>query len=215
MENEVDTKTEQTQIVDELGGNKPIQSESEDKAAKQKISGISELSFDADNLKEAVVSAGGVPPVKKAKPLFFIGSEDRTTIEVDVLTHPETGRVMSVTKTGYGIDFENGFSFFVHTVLKFTFSIPNYIQISEYRRRSTSLDPDTQTPIIDHVKMREFFLINHLKEWNLTDENGDELPITFDDNGLISDSSLIVAHSLSPAIMDVVFTIFERDVILT
>ena len=101
-----------------------------------------------------------------------------------------------------------------HSVLRFEFSVPNYIQLSEYRRRCTSLDDETDKPIIDRVKLREFFLVNHLKNWNLVDTEGHEIPLTFDKNGLLSDLALVVAHSLAPAILDVVFTIFEKDVLL-
>ncbi len=203
----------------DVAGNAPKDEsiKTEDAPGQEKLSGVSTASFDEEQLRRAVYNGENdiaMNDVPKAKPMFFIKGEDVVTIEVDVLTDPKTGRVMSVTKSGYGIDFEKNFSYFVHTLLKFEFSVPNYIQLSEYRRRCTTLDSETDKPIVDRVKLREFLLVNHLQGWNLTDTEDRDIPLKFDETGILSDVSLLIAHSLTPAILDVVFTVFEKDVLL-
>lgn len=192
----------------DTGKEKPVE-------GQEKLAGVTTASFAEERMRRAVASGENVFDISdKAKPAFFVKGDDTEVIEVDVLTHPVNGRVVSVTKSGYGIDFERDFGYFVHSVLRFEFSVPNYIQLAEYRRRCTSLDNDTEKPVIDRVRLREFFLVNHLRKWNLVDTTGKEIPVTFDQNGLLSDVSLAVAHSLVASILDVVFTVFEKDVLL-
>lgn len=216
-EGEAKIETEAANVLPETdsdSGNTTSESQAEE-VGKEKLAGVSKAAFSEEKMRQAVISGeNALETEQKVAPAFFVKGTDTETIEVDVLTHPQTGRVMSVTKAGYGIDFEYEFAYFVHSVLRFEFSIPNYIQLSEYRRRCTTLDDATDKPIIDRVKLREFFLVNHLKNWNLVDTEGHEIPLTFDKSGLLSDLALVVAHSLAPAILDVVFTIFEKDVLL-
>lgn len=216
-EGEAKIETEASKVmpsVDEGAENNSSEQNTEE-VGKEKLAGISKAAFSEEKMRQAIISGeNALETEQKAAPAFFVKGTDTETIEVDVLTHPQTGRVMSVTKSGYGIDFESEFAYFVHSVLRFEFSVPNYIQLSEYRRRCTTLDDATDKPIVDRVKLREFFLVNHLKNWNLVDTEGHEIPLTFDKSGLLSDLALVVAHSLAPAILDVVFTIFEKDVLL-
>lgn len=216
-ESEAKIETESAKVIPETdsdSGNTASESQAEE-VGKEKLAGISKAAFSEEKMRQAIINGeNSLEAEQKAAPAFFVKGTDTETIEVDVLTHPQTGRVMSVTKSGYGIDFETEFAYFVHSVLRFEFSIPNYIQLSEYRRRCTTLDDTTDKPIIDRVKLREFFLVNHLKNWNLVDTDGHDIPLTFDKSGLLSDLALVVAHSLAPAILDVVFTIFEKDVLL-
>jgi hypothetical protein len=151
----------------------------------------------------------------KAKPSFFIKKSAKHTIKIDVLTSKEDGRVVSVSKVDIGMDFEKDFSFVDHTELDFTFSVPNYEDMSTYRQRSTSWRRDAQQMIVDKAQLRNHLLTWHLKEWNVPDNDGIPIALTFDENGALSDESVSVVYAMSPTLLDVVMTWFEKEVLLS
>lgn len=183
----------------------------------EKRSGVVEMAQNVDVIATEKRNSEQTEEQEKpaAKPSFFVKKSARHIIKMDVLTSKEDGRVASVSKAGLGINFEEDFPFLVYTELIFEFSIPNFEDMSTYRQRSSSYRREAQQIIVDKLQLRNFLLVWHLKDWNLTDEDGKKIPLTFDPNGTLSEESLAVVYSMSPTLMDVVMTIFEKDILLT
>jgi hypothetical protein len=175
----------------------------------EKRSGVKEMAHNAD----AIVDAK--PGKTAAKPAYFIKKSARHKVVMDVLTSTEDGRVVSVSKAGLGIDFEKDFPLMTHAKLIFEFSLPNYEDISSYRQRSSVYRREAQQVIVDKMQFRNFLMVWHLKDWNLTDDDGKKLELICDKNGSLSDESLAVVYAMSPTLMDVVMTAYEKDILLT
>jgi hypothetical protein len=179
----------------------------------EKRSGVQEMVQNA----EAIVVAKEKPETEKpaARPSFFVNKSVRHIVKMDVLTGKDDGRVVSVSKSGLGINFEADFPFMVHTELIFEFSIPNYEDMSTYRQRSSVYRRESEKMMVDKLQLRNFMLIWHLKDWNLTDENGKKIVLSFDSNGSMSEESIAVVYAMSPTLLDVVMTVYEKDILLT
>jgi len=182
----------------------------------EKRGGVKEAAQNEDVIAMAQekIASGKAAEKPSAKPSFFVKKSARQTVKVDVLTSLEDGRVVSVSRTGLGIDFEKDFPFMAHTVLEFIFSVPNYEDMSTYRQRSSVYRREVQQMLVDKISLRNFLMVWHLKDWNLTDEEGKKVVLTFDINGTLSDDSTAVVYALSPTLVDVVMTILEKDLLL-
>jgi hypothetical protein len=175
--------------------------------------GVTEGAKNVDVLA-ASMDAKVVEDEKEFVPSFFIEEDDRHRIALDCLFEKATKRIASVTRSGVGIDFAKYKSLF-HTEEWFEFSVPDYEDVSKYRQRSTVHRRDSGTPVVDGVQLRNFLLVWHLKDWSLRDRNGKKVELKFEDNGCLSDESVKVVYSLPSAIIDVMLTILERDVLLS
>lgn len=147
-------------------------------------------------------------------PSFFIEEDDRHEVEVDCLFDKVTKRVTSCSRNGLPIDFSK-YKYLRHTVESFTFSVPDYEDISKYRQRSTVYRRDSGTPVVDGVQLRNHLLIWHLKDWSLRDRKGNKVELEFEESGALTDETIAKVYSLPNGIVDVVLTIFERDVLLS
>jgi hypothetical protein len=156
-----------------------------------------------------------MPVPVEVKPSFFIKKAARHTVTMDVLTSKIDGRVVSVSKAGLGLDFEKDFPHLTHTKLYFEFSIPNYEDMSTYRQRSSVFRREIQQTVVDKLQLRNFLMVWHLKDWNMQDAEGNKIELFFDSNGALSDDSLAIVYSISPTLMDVVMTCYEKEILLT
>jgi len=210
MSDEVNEKQEQ--VVDQA-----VQAPVDPNAAPvdpdaEKRSGVKEVAQNAD----VMAVAKDKPPVAQdAAPGFFVKKASRHVVEVDVLSSKEDGQIASVSRTGLGIDFDKDFPFMLHTVVKFSFSLPNYEDMSTYRQRSSAYRREAQQVIVDKIQLRNHLLVWHLKDWDITDETGKKVELKFDENGALSDESLGMVYALTPTLLDVVLTLFEKDILLT
>ena len=62
------------------------------------------------------------------------------------------------------------------------------------------------------MKLREFFWLFHLNDWNFEDENGKKLELKHDPSGALSDESLELLNQLPANILDVAISVFERKI---
>ena len=179
-------------------------------------------------VKESMVNNDGVAVEKSkieasseeaaepdAKPSFFVKKTDKHRVEVDVLTSKRDGRIMSVSRSGLGLNFAKDFAFLRHDMLWFEFSIPNYEDMSTYRQRSASWRRDAQQVVVDKLQLRNFLLVWHLKDWSVPDENGNKVVLKFEENGTLADESMAQVYALMPTLLDIVLTVFEKDVLIT
>lgn len=197
-------KTDKVGKVGKVG--KVTKEEMED---NNKLGGQKEISQDIEKMSKPAKTD------KKCLPSFFIKPEARQKICVDILSLKEDGKIVSVTKSGLGINFVKDFPSMVHTELIFEFSIPNYEDMTTYRQRSSVFRKEVGMSMIDKLQLRNHLLVWHLKSWNLTDSEGKVVELKTDKEGALNDESLSILYSVSPTLMDVVLTLFEKEVLMT
>ena len=150
---------------------------------------------------------------KACFPSFFIEDDDTQDIEVDILSNKETGKILSVSRAGL-VDMSE-FDYLASTTVKFTFSIPTYDDIIKYRQECRSFDADANKAIIDNVLMRNFYLVWHLKDWTLTDSKGEKVELGHEEDGALKDSSIRCVYKMPASLLDVILTLFEKDILVS
>jgi hypothetical protein len=120
-----------------------------------------------------------------------------------------------VSRGGLGLDFEKDFAYMRHSKVWFDFTIPTYEDMSTYRTRCASFRKEVGQMLVDRLQLRNYILIWHLKDWSLTDKDGKKMELITDTDGSLSDASVKVVYALHPTIIDVVLTVFEKDILLT
>jgi len=180
----------------------------------EKRAGVKDIAHDEDAMaieKEKPKGEG-----KKGKiPSFFVEKGDRRKIEVDILSSRESGKIVSVSRGGLGLDFEKDFDYLRHDREWFEFTIPTYEDMSTYRQRCAVFRKEVGQMMVDRLQLRNFMLVWHLKDWSLTDREGKKIELGHDDDGSLSDVSLKKVYALHPTVLDIVLTVFEKDLLLT
>jgi hypothetical protein len=162
----------------------------------------------------AIVKDSASPIEKEALPSFFVEKESKHRVDLDVLTAKDNGRLMSVSRKGLGIDFAE-FHFLRHTEIWLDFTIPTYEEMTNYRTRAGVWNRETQQVIIDKLQLRNFFLVWHLKDWNLTDKEGNKMVLESDKDGSLTDASMKKVFSAHPTILDIALSVLEKDILFT
>lgn len=198
-------KIEPTQIE-----RKPVLDSADDDT---KRSGIKEIAVDS----EAIVMAKDEMNEKKQDtlPSFFVEENERTKVVVDILSSKADGKIMSVSRAGLGLNFAKDFAYLKHSMIWFDFTVPSYEDMSTYRQRSASYRREAGQMLVDRLQLRNFLLVWHLKDWSLMDKQGKKIELKHDEGGSLSDESLKRVYSFHSTILDVVLTIFEKDILLT
>jgi len=147
-------------------------------------------------------------------PKLFVSDEDNINVEVDVIFNAKTGDILSVVVAEVELDVEKIKSVFGYERYKFVFSRPTYDKLNRYRQRSMEYDAISKVNTINQLKLRDFFIVYHLKEWNIKDENGKGIGLQFEPNGSLVDDTIDIVYGLHPSILDVVITSFERKMLL-
>lgn len=147
-------------------------------------------------------------------PKLFTKGEDKVKVEIDVLFNKDDGEILSVVMADIGLDLETIEQVLGHQRLWFEFTQPTYDKLNRYRQRSVKYDSAARANVINNLAMRDFFIIYHLKEWNVQDGDGNKIQLEFDKNGAMTDESLDKVYELHPSIIDIAMTAFERKVLL-
>lgn len=154
------------------------------------------------------------PEESSAMPLFFVDAESRHRVEVDIMFSKRDGRILSVSKTNVMVDFSE-FDKLGHTKEWFEFTQPSYEELIEYRRRSAVFNAQMGQAIVDKTKLRDHYLVLHLKNWSLKDKDGNPVLLSHNLNGSLDENSMAKVYNLSPVILDIVLTIFENDCLIS
>jgi len=162
---------------------------------------------------EATESKKEEPIEEKKLPSFFIDDSVRHKVEVDILFDKETGKINSISKAGLGVDFGE-LKYHGHTQEWFEFSIPTYDDIATYRQKSSVFNRLANAMVLDGTQMRNFLLVWHLKDWSLRNGKEEKVELKHDKNGSLAEDSLNMVYKVFPTLIDVVLTIFEREVVL-
>ena len=153
--------------------------------------------------------------VKKMFPRMFVKKDETITVEFEIMFFKETGEILSVIPKDIPNQIADTMrSYFGVDSYKFTFSKPSYNQMNRYRNGSSEIERSSRTSMVNNLKLRDYFLIFHLKEWNMTDEEGNVIKLGFEPNGALDDASEKIVYGLHPTILDVVLASFERQMVL-
>lgn len=152
---------------------------------------------------------------KKASPKFFVKPDKTLRIEVDILSDPDDGQIHLIVQKNEALKALNidKLGNFVHTSHWFEFSVPNYAQMSEYRERCSVLG-NADKFVVDNIRLRQFILLRHLREWSLTDDDGNIMPLAKNADGSLTLESENSIMSLPNSLIDVVMNAFEKDAMI-
>jgi hypothetical protein len=156
----------------------------------------------------------GAEDAEPAAPSFFVDTEKRHRVDVDILCNKKDGQILSVSRTGLGINYEE-FKYLTHVSEWFEFTVPTYEDMSGYRQRCGAYRPEAQQVLIDRLQLRNFLLVWHLKDWSLRTTDGEVVKLEHDKNGSLSDTSMKMVYKTHTTILDVALTIFEKDILLS
>lgn len=187
----------------------------EEQVNDEKRTGIKEIISNSDAIAIEKEKIEGQTEQKNALPSFFIDKVSRHRVEVDVLSSKENGSVMSVSRAGMGLDFVKDFDYLRHSAVWFDFTIPTYEDMSSYRTRCASFRREAGQMLVDRLQLRNYILVWHLKDWSLTGADGSKVELIHDADGSLNNESVQKVYSLHPTIIDIVLTVFEKDILLT
>jgi len=163
--------------------------------------------------QDAVDAADGAgTPEEVVLPSFFVEDEDRLVVEVDILFEKDTGRLVSVSRAGLINEAE--FKTLGHTKEEFHFKPVGYEQMSGYRQRCSVFRRDAGRALVDPVALRNYLIVWHLKDWTMRDREGEEIELSFNDNGALDDDSIQQVYKINTTMLDVVLTLFEKDMMM-
>ena len=150
----------------------------------------------------------------RAKAKVFINPSDLVEVKVDVFFDPSSGEFLSAMVPELITNKETLKAVIGVDEYVFKFSKPMYDKLNKYRAACMELEPSTKTRMVNSLKLRDYLILFHLKEWNLKNDQGEAIPLSFTKSGGLTDESLNVVYSLHPSIMDIVMTSFESKMVL-
>ena len=154
-------------------------------------------------------------PKKKVAPKIFFKQDSKVEISINGYHSNETGE-LSFALPADDDDYhsETFLESFTKVNYKFWFSRCPYDKFNRYRNRCMIYNAEDQNNTVNELKLREFLLIFHLLDWNLTDENGKKIELKFDPNKALSDESLKLIYTLPTMLLDVVLSLYEKKMSL-
>lgn len=150
---------------------------------------------------------------KKTLPKLFFDTEAKIEVSVDGYHNNETGELVFVLPSDDTSE-ETFTELFTRVIYKFWFTRVSYDKLNRYRTRSMIYNSEDQNNTINELRLREFFLVYHLVDWNLTDESGNKIEMKFDPNKALSDQTLKTIYQLPPNLIDSVLNIYEKKMSL-
>jgi len=171
---------------------------------------------DTEGISLAEQKSLGVESKQEAKfpfPQLFIKAEELINIDIEVVFDPYEGDIYSISQPGM-LDASQLESLKVAQYY-FKFRPVTYDDMHKYRKEASVYDPKAGELIINRLQLRTFFLINHLRETNLVDSEGNKFVIEIDEEtNNMSLQSIMQIFQTVPALLDVVMTLFERKLLI-
>lgn len=149
---------------------------------------------------------------KRINPFLFIKPNEQIEIKVIVVSD-ETGKIESVLNEDFAY-IKDTLDALYYNEYTFKFSTINYEKMNKYRQKCMEIDRIKNTQTVNNFKMRDFFIIYHLRAWDVKDENGNVIELKFDVNNALSDESIDKVYSLHPSMIDIVMTSLEKKLLL-
>jgi hypothetical protein len=191
----------------------PTVSDDESKVSEDGLVAMGVKMQVGDSEAIAIAMTGEEDEGPMAEPSFFVEADDVRRIVVDVLCSKRDGKVLSVSRAGIGVDYGQ-FKYLRHTQEWFEFSVPSYEDMQNYRRNSSIYRQDSAQLVVDRMQLRNFFLVWHLKEWSLRDRKGAAVELKHEKSGAVTDASIKRVYAVHPTILDIVLTVFEKEILL-
>jgi len=153
----------------------------------------------------------------KVMPFLFTNENTRVEVSVDGYHSKETGELKFVLVANEKEDEDelDEDSLFTKVNYKFWFTRIPYDKLNRYRTNSMIYNSEDQNNTINELKLREFFLVFHLVDWNLTDAEGNKIELKFDPNKALSDKSLELIYTIPSILIDTVLATFERKMAIS
>ena len=152
---------------------------------------------------------------KKAAPRIFFKQDSRVEISINGYHNNDTGELaFAIPADDKDANDDSFGELFTKVNYKFWFSRCPYDKYNRYRTRSMIYNSEDQNNTINELRLREFFLVFDLVDWNLTDEDGKKVELKFDPNKALSDESLKLIYTLPNTLLDVVLTTYEKKMSL-
>lgn len=163
----------------------------------------------------AEASAEAKPEKKKATPKIFFKPDSRVEVSIDGYHNNDTGELaFALPADDKGNQDESLDELFTKVNYKFWFTRCSYDKLNRYRTRAMIYNSEDQNNTINEARLREFFLIFHLVDWNLTDEDGKKIELKFDPNKALSDDTLKLIYTLPSNLLDIALSTYERKMSL-
>lgn len=181
---------------------------------EQSMAGVKEV---VHNEQAIALSPKDEPTSDKIKvmPSFFIDTQEKISVDVDIVFDKTSGKILSISKKGMlDSDTLDEYKTLGHSSEKFVFTQPDYEDLTTYRQRSATYRREIQRMVVDTLQMRNFLVVWHLKDWSIRNEKGEKIELVCESNGALSDESIRVVYRVNPAILDVVLSNFEKDILL-
>jgi hypothetical protein len=165
--------------------------------------------------KSKMESVSSEPEKKKVAPKIFFKQDSKVEISINGYHNNDTGELAFAIPADDKDTNDDSFGeLFTKVNYKFWFSRCPYDKYNRYRTRSMIYNSEDQNNTINELRLREFFLVFHLVDWNLTDEDGNKVELKFDPNKALSDESLKLIYTLPNTLLDVVLTTYEKKMSL-
>lgn len=149
--------------------------------------------------------------VKNVVPKLFFKQDSRIKIVINGYHDKETGELKFVgLAENDNEDKDNLENLFMKVPYTFEFTRCTYDKLNFYRSRSMIYNTEDQNNTINELRLREYFLVYHLVDWDLKDEEGNKIILTRDPNDTLSDESLNLIYTLPANMVDVLLTAYER-----
>ena len=161
---------------------------------------------------QAQAAPAQAPQREKKKPRLFFKKDERILVTINGYHSNETGELSFVVADENDTNTSDSLinDMFTKVPYKFWFTRCTYDRLNRFRTRSMIYNTEDQNNTINEIKLREFFLMFNLVDWNITDDDGNKIPLTFDTNNALSDDSIKLAYSLPSNLMDAALISYER-----
>lgn len=146
---------------------------------------------------------------KKVVAKLFMKKDEKIKVQVVGFHSSTTGELAFVLPKEYTEEktFDN---LLIKKDYEFLFTRVTYDKLNRYRNRSIIYNSEDKNNTINQLKLREYFLVFHLIDWNLQDEDGNKIELTFDPNGALSDESLERIYGLPSNMLDLILATYEK-----
>ena len=162
-------------------------------------------------MEEKKVPEEGNPKAEaKVRPRLFTASDELIDVVVTGFYDRDTGQFEFCVPD----EPKEGAEAFLTERHVFRFSRVPYNRLNVYRQQSMKYNTAERASNVDLLKLREYFWMFHLREWNLEDEHGERVPLVVDPDGTLSSESLRKLYELPASLLDTVIALFERRISL-
>lgn len=164
----------------------------------------------------STATASAAAPKRRARPKLFFDKDEKILVTVAGYHSVDTGELVMVQR----VDDEDSLNEepvsenYERVIYKFWFTRCNYAQLNVYRSRCMTYNEEDGTSSINHMRLREFFLVLHLDDWNLTDDDGKKIELRKDPNRSLTTATLDMVYSLPATLIDTVLSAYEDKVVI-